>query len=447
MINIDKSKLVLINNNDTNITDKPLETKQVGYYRDAWNRFVKNKVSLIAFIIICILFFFVIFGPIMKKEHKNVSKNDLAKLSMLPPKSKIFSKLGFLNGTIKYSLDKNEAIKMAKHFYGKDIIKSGMPKELLDDDPTNDGKFESVQTLNLRIDYYKYIQYKQSYMFTSQDKDVLNITKTLNKTEYEDALKKGVINEVISVNNDSYIVTVKFFEYVLGQTPEETYFWFGTNIDGNDLFITLWKGARISLLIALAVVIINAIIGLILGAISGYYGGTFDLIFGRFVEILSGIPFLAVLTLLIIRFGTPVWVIVLAFTITGWIGSYSMARMQFYRFKNREYILAARSLGASDGRIMLKHIFPNAIGYMLTSFALAIPSFVFQEASYSFLKIINYKDALSVGMLIQQGQSSMNIFPHALFYPAFYVAILMIAFNLFGNGLRDAFNPSLRGVE
>lgn len=447
MMNVDKTKLVLINNSDAGIADKPFETKQVGYYRDAWNRFVKNKVSLIAFIIICILFFFVFFGPIMKKEHSSVSKNDLEKFSMLPPKSKIFSKMGFLNGVIKYTLDKNEAIKMHKHFYGKDIIRSGMPDVLLDNDPTNDGKYAKKQTLDLRIDYYKYIQYKNSYMYTSQDDNVSKITRTLNEEEYSKALKRGVINEVISVNNGSYVVTVKYFEYVLGQTPEETYFWFGTNVNGKDLFITLWRGARISLLIALAVVVINAIIGLILGAISGYYGGIFDLLFGRFVEILSGIPFLAVLTLLIIRFGTPVWVIIIAFTITGWISSYAMARMQFYRFKNREYILAARSLGANDARIMVKHIFPNAIGYMLTSFALAIPSFVFQEASFSFLKIINYSNALSVGMLIEQGQSSMQIFPHALFYPAFYVAVLMIAFNLFGNGLRDAFNPSLRGVE
>jgi len=96
---------------------------------------------------------------------------------------------------------------------------------------------------------------------------------------------------------------------------------------------------------------------------------------------------------------------------------------------------------------MFKHIFPNAIGYMVTSFALAIPSFVFTEASFSYLGIINYSDAISVGMLLEQGQKVMQNQPHLLLFPALYIAILMITFNLFGNGLRDAFNPSLRGTE
>jgi oligopeptide transport system permease protein len=96
---------------------------------------------------------------------------------------------------------------------------------------------------------------------------------------------------------------------------------------------------------------------------------------------------------------------------------------------------------------MFKHIFPNALGYMVTSFALAIPSFVFTEASYAYLGIINYSNAISVGMLLEQGQQVMGSNPHMLIFPSFYIAILMITFNLFGNGLRDAFNPSLRGTE
>ncbi len=198
---------------------------------------------------------------------------------------------------------------------------------------------------------------------------------------------------------------------------------------------------------AVAVVMINSIVGLTIGAIAGYYGGLLDLLFDRFREIVSGIPFLAVLTLLTLRYGSPFWVIILAFTLTGWIGSYGTGRLQFYRFKNREYVLAARTLGAADKRIMFKHIFPNTLGLIVTGLALAVPIFVFTEATFSFLGIINYEDAISVGMLIQQGQAVMQVHPHTLLFPATYISILMIAFNLFGNGLRDAFNPSLRGVE
>ncbi len=126
---------------------------------------------------------------------------------------------------------------------------------------------------------------------------------------------------------------------------------------------------------------------------------------------------------------------------------YRTGRMQFYRFKNREYVFAARTLGAQDRRIMFKHIFPNTLGLIVTSVALSIPAFVFTEASFAFLGIIEYANVTSVGMLIQRGQAVMQVHPHLLLYPSIYIAILMITFNLFGNGLRDAFNPSLRGVE
>ena len=198
---------------------------------------------------------------------------------------------------------------------------------------------------------------------------------------------------------------------------------------------------------AVSVIIINTVVGLSVGAIAGYYGGAIDLMMDRFVEIVSSIPFLSVLTLLTLRYGTELWVIIFAFTFTGWIVSYRTGRMQFYRFKNREYVFAARTLGASDKRIMFKHIFPNTLGLIVTGLALAVPQFVFTEASFAFLGIIEYANATSIGMLIQRGQQTMQIHPHLLIYPSIYIAILMIAFNLFGNGLRDAFNPSLRGVE
>ncbi len=200
-------------------------------------------------------------------------------------------------------------------------------------------------------------------------------------------------------------------------------------------------------MMALAVIVINTVVGLTVGAIAGYYGGALDLMLDRFVEIVSSIPFLSVLTLLTLRYGQELWVIVFAFTATGWIGSYKTGRMQFYRFKNREYVFAARTLGASDQRIMFKHIFPNTLGLIVTGLALAVPAFVFTEASFSFLGIINYSGVISVGMLIERGQSVMQVHPHLLIYPSLYIATLMITFNLFGNGLRDAFNPSLRGVE
>ena len=124
-------------------------------------------------------------------------------------------------------------------------------------------------------------------------------------------------------------------------------------------------------------------------------------------------------------------------------------RMQFYRFKNQEYVLVARTLGANDRRIMFKHIFPNAIGTLITGSVLVIPSVIFSETSLSYLGIINLEtgNVTSVGTLLAAGQSFLYTFPHMIVFPSIFISLLMLSFNLFGNGLRDAFNPSLRGTE
>ena len=124
-------------------------------------------------------------------------------------------------------------------------------------------------------------------------------------------------------------------------------------------------------------------------------------------------------------------------------------RMQFYRFKNQEYVLASRTLGAKDTRIMFKHIFPNSLGTLITSSVLVIPGMIFSEASLSYLGIINLStgNMTSVGTLLAGGQPYLVTFPHIILFPSIFICLLMLSFNLFGNGLRDAFNPSLRRAE
>lgn len=465
MRKIDKSKLVLRHTEKEKITDQPFETKEIGYYQDSWNRFKKNKASLTAFVIICIVMFFVIFGPHMKVyDLPQRKKAEAQKLDNLAPKIPGLEKLGIFDGTRTVTRGKRFLVAMAKSEFGKDVIISGMPKELLDDDPDNDGIYANMTELTVKVDDYKLKNFERSYMpptyyqTASQGRDPLaGITQVINEARFQEYLKKNYIIDIIAINSEvdsktgkiryEYRVRYDQFKVALDQTPDDTYFWWGTNGEGEDLFLEIWKGARISLIMAVSVLIINYTIGLTIGAIVGYYGGVLDLLFDRLVEIILSIPFLSLLMLLTLRFGNSMWVIVVAFTATGWIGPYGTGRLQFYRFKNREYVLAARTLGASDRRIMFKHIFPNTLGLIITGMALAIPSFVFTESTYAFLNIIKYSNATSVGMLIQQGQNNMKEFPHLIIFPSLYIATLMISFNLFGNGLRDAFNPSLRGVE
>jgi len=234
-----------------------------------------------------------------------------------------------------------------------------------------------------------------------------------------------------------------------GKAP---FYLFGTDSTGADLFCAIGMGARFSLIFAVIVAAINLTIGAIYGAIQGYYGGLTDLAMDRVSDILSGVPFMVVTTLFQLHLAQkvgPVVSFLFAFVLTGWIGMAALTRKQFYRFKSQEYILAARTLGASDRRLMFKHIFPNAIGTMVTSCALVIPGVISSETSLTYLGIIDLSEmtGTSIGTLMASGQSAMQAAPHAMLYPALFLSLLLISFNLFGNGLRDAFNPSTRGAD
>ena len=232
----------------------------------------------------------------------------------------------------------------------------------------------------------------------------------------------------------------------------EPSFLFGTTDTGKDIFACLSYGARFSFLFATLVTLVNFIVGVIWGSVSGYYGGKIDLFMERFSDILGAVPTMIVIALLKYHMGTSSQALVLfiAFFATGWIGMAGTTRMQFYRFKNQEYVLAARTLGAGDSRIMFKHIFPNGLGTIVTSVALAIPLMIYSETSLSYLGIINLEagDTTSVGTLISAGQKSiMAGAGYVALFPCVFLILLMLSFNLFGNGLRDALNPSLRGSE
>ena len=247
----------------------------------------------------------------------------------------------------------------------------------------------------------------------------------------------------------------------------EPMFIFGTTDTGKDIFSCLAYGARFSFIFATVVALVNFIVGIIWGSISGYFGGALDLAMERFCEILGAVPSMIIITLLKYHMGRFILenalydlvdvqsaiVLFISFFATGWIGMAGRTRMQFYRFKNQEYVLAARTLGASDSRIMFKHIFPNGLGTIVTSVALVIPSMIYSETSLSYLGIINLEagSLTSVGTLINAGQKAFQVgdpnLIYVAFFPCAFLVLLMLSFNLFGNGLRDAFNPSLRGAE
>jgi oligopeptide transport system permease protein len=236
------------------------------------------------------------------------------------------------------------------------------------------------------------------------------------------------------------------------------YFYFGTDRSGKDMFALTWVGIRTSLLIGIIVSLINILIGIIFGAVSGYYGGTTDLLMERFSEVIGRIPWLVTLSIFSALFGPGLFTLVLILVISGWIGVAAVTRSQFYRYKGREYVLASRTLGAKDGRLIFRHILPNGIGTIITASILLIPGVIFTESTIAYLgyglgegQIINLGfiqlSGTSLGVLLNNGRGALDIYPYLTVFPAIIVSLLMITFNMFGNALRDAFNPSLRGVE
>ncbi len=249
-----------------------------------------------------------------------------------------------------------------------------------------------------------------------------------------------------------YKVRILYYNYYRYLYDEEPNYLLGTDSQGYDLAVRMADGIKLSILVALCVSAINLVIGAVYGAVEGYYGGTVDIVLERISDILGGVPFIVVATLFQIHLSQKVGAIpslLFAFVLTGWLGTAYRVRSQFYRFKNQEYVMAARTLGAKDRRIIWKHIFPNSLGTIITSCALVIPGVINQESTLSFLGIVKFSTAktTSLGTLLSDASGIWTNYPHLMIYPALFLALLMICFNLFGNGLRDAFNPALRGVE
>src|SRR5574344_84713 len=224
-------------------------------------------------------------------------------------------------------------------------------------------------------------------------------------------------------------------------------FIFGTNGKGEDFFKKIFTGLRLSLAIAFGVAAVNIAIGLVWGSISGYFGGWTDIIMERVTDIIGSLSTMVIITLCILYAHNDILAMLIALFMTGWMGVAARTRTQFYRFKGMEYVLASRTLGAKDNRLIFRHILPNSLGTIITSSILMIPSVMYTEASIAYLGL-GLKDVPLFGVILSEGNAYFQSeATFLLVIPKIIMMLLMIAFNLFGNGLRDAFNPSLKGSE
>ena len=486
--------------------DKKLETKSRGYFADAMIRFKKNKSSVVAAWIILFLVVFSVLSPL-------ISVNDIDTMDdtyknhppFIPAVAEM--NIGLFDGATTHE-SQSENQKLVWEAIG---IETGLNPVIRVLDTTT--QLEKYRGQMREVTYYKLennkyyergmvhrvlskeefqkiqdyqnetgIQVIYPYVESKDINDIKNSpniwyqvkdTKGTPKLDSDGNLipaystkkdMEGAPYDSLRIEGDdgSYIysyavsgavhVRLCYYNYYQYLTGHEPNFIFGTNVLGQCLFTAIGVGARFSLVFAVLVSAINLTIGAIYGAIQGYYGGMIDMVLDRIADILSGVPFVVVTTLFQLHLAQKVGIVpsfLFAFVLTGWLGMAALTRKQFYRFKGQEFVLAARTLGASDWRLMFKHIFPNSLGTIITSCALVIPGVISSEVSMTYLGIINLQDAFgtSIGTLAAQGQTAMTAAPHAMLFPSIFISLLLISFNLFGNGLRDAFNPSTRGVE
>jgi oligopeptide transport system permease protein len=232
--------------------------------------------------------------------------------------------------------------------------------------------------------------------------------------------------------------------YAKNNIPAGTYYYFGTDNLGRDIWTRLWNGTRISLLIAIIAVAIDLLIGMTIGLISGYFGGKVDFIIQRFVEILNGIPQLILVTLFVLVIEPGIVSIILALLISGWIPMSRVCRAQVLKQKEQEYVLASRTLGANNFRISFLEILPNVLGQVVIMSMFSIPSAIFTESYLAFIGLGVRAPMASLGSLVSTGYKSFLSHPYLVIIPVTILALLMISFNLFADGLRDAFDPTMK---
>ncbi len=227
---------------------------------------------------------------------------------------------------------------------------------------------------------------------------------------------------------------------------DDTYYWFGSDSLGRDLWSRTWIGTRISLYVAVLAVVIDLAFGLTYGLISGYFGGRVDMVMQRIVEVLNSIPYLVTVTLLLLIMKPGLMSITFALMFSGWLGMSRIARAEVLKLKEQEYVLASRTLGAGSFRIIFREILPNIIGPLITQTMFSIPHAIFTEAFLAFIGLGVPEPLASLGSLISSGYQNLTTHPYMIVFPLLVMGILMLGFNMLADGLREALDPKMRDM-
>ena len=391
-----KEKFVFIEQKDEDIeTIRPSLT----YWQDAWRRLKQNKLSVLGMfaVVLIILFGFVgpKFTPFSYSDQVNKYKN-------LPPRLELYE----IND---------------KYFYVSKDYNMFLVEE--------NGKL--IDRLNLNP--LKKDPINKIYRYDLGEEEVIldfsyNLLPTKQGYDYDFTIEYNgeIVEQPVATKwNKTYI--------------------FGTDSLGRDLLTRVMYGAQISLLVAFIATIANLFIGVVYGSIAGYEGGRADNIMMRIVDIINSVPLVLYVILLMVWFrGGGLWNIIIALASVYWVDMARLVRGQMLSLKEQEFVLAARVMGVSKTKIIFRHLIPNAMGPIIVSIAMMIPSAVFTESFLSFIGLGVSAPMASWGTLANNALSGLQTYPYQLFFPALAIAFTMLAFNFIGDGLRDALDPRLR---
>ena len=391
-----KDKFVFIEQEDEDIEAiRPSLT----YWQDAWRRLKQNKLSMLGMFTVVLILLFGFVGP----KFRPFSYSDqVNKYKNLPPRLDL------------YKLE-DKYFHVSKDYNMFLVAEDGRLIDRLDLDPLKKDQINKIYTYDL-----------------GEEEVILDFSYNLLPT------KQGY----------DYDFTIEY----KGQVAEEAFtrkwnkiYIFGTDSLGRDLLVRVMYGAQISLLVAFIATIANLFIGVIYGSISGYEGGRVDNIMMRIVDIINSIPLVLYVILLMVWFRNGgLMNIIIALSSVYWVSMARLVRGQMLSLKEQEFVLAARVMGVSKYKIIFRHLIPNAMGPIIVSIAMMIPSAVFTESFLSFIGLGVSAPMASWGTLANNALSGLTTYPYQLFFPALSIAFTMLAFNFIGDGLRDALDPRLR---
>lgn len=372
----------------TNEERERIWRKTRSFAGDVWSRFRKKPTAIAGFLIIVLLVLFSVLGPLF--TGKSYSEQDL-NAANIAPRIKVFETPD-RNGWLYITQSMKLLRVSAEGDFGEQLSK-------LREDSERQMLIFDYEGSEIGL-YYG----KKPYLVVNPDTLVIAKSRMLRNRDYL----------------------------------------LGTDSLGRDILTRLMYGSRVSLVVAFVAVIVNLLIGILYGGISGYLGGNVDEFMMRIVDIISTIPLTLYVILIMVLLGSGLGSIIVALGSVYWVGMARVVRGQVLSLKQQEFVLAARTIGSSTSTILFRHLIPNAMGAILVTATMLIPSAIFMEAFLGFLGIGLKPPLASLGTMCNDATENLRSCPYQLFIPAFVIVLIMFAFNFVGDGLRDALDPKLR---